>query len=216
MKLRRIGSSSILIGAIVCASGPDLAAAQNDAFNFELTPVAGFRAGGHFKESDGRGRFDLRDSDAQGLIFNMAARADVQWEVLYALQNTEVSTRSLLSGDGTTDLDVEYLHFGGAVLFGNEATRPFLAFTAGLSRFDPRPEGLGAENYLSVSLGGGVKLRGDKRVGVRIEGRVYTTLVDKGSKIFCRSLGGSSLCAIEIDGTTLTQAEVRLGLVVRF
>ena len=91
-----------------------------------------------------------------------------------------------------------------------------IAGTIGFSRFDPRPSGVGSESYLSASIGGGVHFRAARRVGVRLEGRVFTTFVDSDRRIFCASGGSTNLCAIRLKGDTFTQWEVRAGLVVRF
>jgi len=136
--------------------------------------------------------------------------------VLYTRQETEMDTQSLFVSDPILDLDIEYFHFGGTYLFDGENTRPFVAMTVGLSRFDPQLSDLNAESYFSASFGGGVQLRASKRLGVRIEGRVFTTFIANDSDLFCRSSSGTNICAIRVDGTTLTQWEFRAGLVVRF
>jgi len=201
---------------MACLCHPDLAAAQDASFKFELTPFAGYRIGGQFEEQDGEGEFELYESSAQGILLNVAAKSNGQWEVLYARQDTKVDTQTRLVGDALLDMDVEYFHFGGTYLFDGEDTRPFLALTIGLSRFDPHPSDLRPENYFSASMGGGVQLRATKRFGVRIEGRVFTTFVDSDSDIFCRSSAEANFCAIRVEGTTLTQWELRAGLVFRF
>jgi hypothetical protein len=99
-------------------------------------------------------------------------------------------------------------------MFGAADVRPFLALTAGLARFEPNDD-LDAENYFSMALGGGVQLRATKRVGVRLEGRAFASLVDDDGEIFCRA-GQGAVCAIRIDGTTLIQVEASAGFVVRF
>ena len=136
--------------------------------------------------------------------------------MLYARQDTEVDSRAILGNDLTLDLDVEYFHVGGTYLFDGDDTRPFVALTLGVSHFDPQPVELGSESYFSASIGGGVQLRATKRLGVRLEGRVFTTLVESDTDIFCRSTGGTAACLIQVDGTALTQWELRVGLVFRF
>ncbi len=193
-----------------------LVAAQGNPFRFELAPFASYRVGGQFEEEGGNGEFELNESSAQGIILNIRADPNTQWEVLYAHQDTELNTQSLFVSDPILNLDVEYFHFGGTYLFEGENTRPFVAMTVGISRFDPQPSDLSAENYFSASIGGGVQLRASKRLGVRIEGRVFTTFVDSESDLFCRSTSGTNICTIQVKGTTLTQWELRAGLVIRF
>jgi hypothetical protein len=204
------------IGTLACVCYTGLAVAQDEPFRFELAPFAGYRVGGQFEEEDGDGEFELNESSTQGIILNIRASADTQWEVGYARQDTEIDTQALFASEPGIGLDVEYFHFGGTYLFEGENTRPFVAMTVGLSRFDPQPSDLGEESFPSVSIGGGVQLRSTERLGIRIEGRFYTTFVDSDSDFFCGSAGETNVCVIRVVGTTLTQWEVRAGLVFRF
>ena len=192
------------------------AAAQDKLFKFEITPFAAYRIGGQFDEKDGDGQFELNESDAQGIMLNIRANPNGQYELLYARQDTEVDTQGLFVNDPLIDLDVEYLQIGGTYLFDGENTRPFIALTLGVTHFDPQPAEFDSESYFSASFGGGVQLNASQRIGVRIEGRVFTTLVESDSDIFCSSTDGVGACLIQVDGTTLTQWEARAGLVFRF
>jgi len=191
-------------------------AAQDTNFKFELTPFAAYRIGGNFEEKDGAGRVELNDSDTQGIMFNIKANHNGQYELLYARQSTDADTEGFFVSDPTIDLDVEYFHFGGTYLFDGEKTRPFIALTVGLSQFDPQLLDTGSESFFSASIGGGVQLNASKRIGVRLEARVFTTFVEDDSNIFCGSAGGDGACLIQVDARTLNQWEARAGLVFRF
>jgi len=198
------------------------AAAQDANFKFELTPFAAYRVGGSFEEKDGDGRVELNDSNAQGItnaqgiMFNIKANPNGQYELLYSRQSTDARTEGFLINDPTIDLDVETFHFGGTYLFDGENMRPFLALTLGMTQFDPGITDSGSESFFSASLGGGVQLNATKRLGVRLEARAFTTFVEDDSNIFCASTGGDGACLIQVDARTLTQWEVRAGLVFRF
>ena len=191
-------------------------AAQEQPFKFELTPFAAYRIGGDFEEKDGAGQVELNDSNAQGIMFNIKANPNGQYELLYSRQNTDADTVGFLLNDPTIGLDVETFHFGGTYLFDGENTRPFLALTLGITQFDPGITDSGSESFFSASLGGGVQLNTTKRLGVRLEARVFTTFVEDDSNIFCASSGGNGACLIQVDARTLTQWEARAGLVFRF
>jgi hypothetical protein len=200
--------------ASLCHSKP--AAAQDTNFKFELTPFAAYRVGGSFEEKDGDGRVELNDSNAQGIMFNIKANPNGQYEFLYSRQSTDARTEGFLINDPTIDLDVETFHFGGTYLFDGEKTRPFLALTLGLTQFDPDITDSNSESFFSASIGGGVQLNATKRLGFRLEARAFTTFVEDDSKIFCVSSGGTGGCVIQVAGRTLTQWEARTGLVFRF
>ncbi len=101
-------------------------------------------------------------------------------------------------------------------MFDGDNTRPFLALTLGLSQFDPGIIDSNSESFFLASLGGGVQLNATKRLGVRVEARVFTTFVDDDSNIFCASTGEGGGCLIQVDAKILTQWEARAGLVFRF
>lgn len=191
-------------------------AAQDETFKFEVTPFAAYRIGGSFDEKDGDGRIEVNDSNAQGIMFNIMANPNGQYELLYSRQNTDADTRGFLINDPTIDLDVETFHFGGTYLFDGDKTRPFLAVTLGITQFDPGIIDSGSESFFSASIGGGIQLNATNRLGFRLEARAFTTFVDDDSNIFCASSGGAGGCLIQVNARTLTQWEARAGLVFRF
>jgi len=69
---------------------------------------------------------------------------------------------------------------------------------------------------LSGSLGGGVQLRADKRVGVRLEGRLFATFLGHDADIFCHAGSVTDGCAIAVASSALIQWEAGAGLVYRF
>jgi len=209
-------SVSLLIAALLSISHSTPAAAQDKQPKFEITPYAAYRLGGSFDEQDGDGRVEINDSNAQGLMFNIMANYSGQYELIYARQSTDADTRGILAGDPTVDIDIEYFQFGGTYLFDGDNTRPFIALTFGASRFDPGLTDSDSETFFSASFGGGVQLNANRRLGVRLEARVFTTFVSDSSEIFCSSIGGAGACLIEVEGRFLSQWEARAGLVFRF
>jgi len=204
------------ITAIMCLCCSLPAAAQDRRSKFELTPYAAYRFGGGFDDSDTGDEFDLEDSNAHGITFNVLANYNGQYELFYARQDTEVNTEGSVANEPAIDLDVEYLQLGGTYVFDGETVRPFIAMTFGLSHFDPQFADLDSESYFSASFGAGIKLYANETLGVRFEGRVFTTFLDSDSNIFCSSTFGAGECLIEASGTSLTQWEARAGLIFRF
>ena len=196
--------------------GTQPAAAQDEIRRFEITPYAAYRMGGSFDDGDNGQDFDLLDSGAFGLIVNGRVEENTQWEFLFGRQGTEVDTNGLPPGQPRLDIDIDYLHLGGTYLFDGTSVRPFIALTLGISQFDPGLSGLRSERFFSASFGGGWQFRATEQVGVRLEGRAFTTFLDSDSDLFCESDGGGGSCLITIDANTLTQWEVRAGFVFRF
>lgn len=190
--------------------------AQNESFKYELTPFAAYRMGGSFDEKDGSGRIDINDSSAAGFLLNIEAKPNGQYELLYSKQSTNARTQGFFANDPTIDLDVEYFQFGGTLLFDGDSIRPFIALTLGVSQFDPGLPDTASESFFSASFGGGLQLRARERLGIRLEGRVFTSFIDDDSAIFCSSVNGAGGCLIRVDARMLSQWEARAGLVFRF
>ena len=201
---------------ISTAATAQTASSTSASHKFEFTPFIGYRTGGKFEDINDSTEFKLGESESLGFMVNIAAKSNGQYEFLYAQQSTEVDSAGLFISDPQFDLDVEYYQFGGTYLFDGDKAQPFIALTLGMSRFDPQPAEFNAESFFSASFGGGVQLNPRGRFGVRLEGRVYTSLISDSSRIFCGSDGGVGGCLIEIDGTLLTQWEARAGIVFRF
>lgn len=203
-------TAAIVVACLVASPG---LAAEELGGRFELTPYAGFRFGGEFEERDGGRDFALDERAAQGLLFSFPAAAeDGRWEALYARQVTKVETAAA-GGGPKLDLDLHYLHFGGTYSFAGGSIRPFVSATAGAAHFSPRLPGFSAETFLSGSIGGGVQLRADQRVGVRLEGRLFATFLGHDTEVFCHT---ENLCAIAAASSTLLQWEAGAGIVFRF
>lgn len=184
--------------------------------DFELTPFAAYRIDGEFEDDETGEEFDLDDSEAFGLILNIRAKPQGQWEILYARQSTEVDTAGTFVNSESIDLDVHYFQLGGTYLYDGDRVIPFIALTLGVTHFDPDLADLDSENNFSASFGAGIKMELSQRVGLRLEGRVYSTFLESESRIFCSSSFGVGECLIEASGTTFRQWEARAGLVVRF
>lgn len=203
------------------------ASGQEPPFRFEITPYGAYRVGGEFEPqaepkdvgAGNAGGFELHEGHAEGLILDILTSAGTgQWELLYAHQSTELDTDPSFVGGPTLDLDVSHLQFGGAYLFNDDSETlvPFIALTAGVARFEPRLDEADAENYFSWSLGGGVHLRANRRIGVRLEARVFGTLIDDDSALFCVASPTVNSCAVFVEGDQLYQFEGRIGVVGRF
>ena len=214
--LRRATTVIVAGTAIANVVMPASALAQSTETRFEITPWAGYRVGGRFDETDGGAEFDLQESNTWGLSINGAVRSDAEWELLYAEQTTSIDVSGPIALPVGLDVDVQYLQVGGTLLFDGEHARPFIALTVGASRFDPTPGNYNSKTFLSGSFGGGWKIGLSDNFALRLEGRVYATLLEDNNSLFCESSGGSGSCLIFVDGDLLAQWEARAGLTVRF
>ena len=190
--------------------------AQEQPFNFEITPYGAYRFGGEFEEASGGLPIDLDDNGSFGLILNARHSPITQWEILYSRQETSADTTGLGLSAPQLDLNIEYLHAGGTYLWDGDHVRPYLAATLGVTRFDVSNAGFDSDSFFSFSLGLGLQVRPDDRLGLRLEARSFGTLLDSDTDLFCRTGPTNNICAIRVDGTVLWQLEVVAGVVFRF
>ena len=215
-RINDLFAAAILLAGMGFASVPGEAFAQAADAGFEITPWAGYRVGGNFDDTDSDAEIELQESNSWGVTVNGAVRPDGEWEFLYAKQSTSIDASGAITLPSNLDVDVHYLQIGGTYLFDGDRARPFIALTIGASRFELNPGDFGAKTFFSGSLGGGWKAGLGENLAVRIEGRVYSTIVDDDSSLFCESSGGTGSCLIVLDGNLFTQWEARAGFTVRF
>lgn len=190
---------------------------------FEISPVVGYRFGGSIKDDASSAKVELDNSPSIGLILNLREDVNTQWEIMYAYQPTEIDIKALtsgvpasLAGARGSDIDIHQLQFGGTYIAEGTWARPFMAATVGVAHIDPDFPAFDSDTYIAFSIAAGYKLFPTKRVGVRLEGRVYGTVIDSDSNIFCTSGVGGANCLFEVQGEVLWQWDVLLGATFRF
>jgi opacity protein-like surface antigen len=179
---------------------------------FEITPFAGFMAGGSFEEAVTGTELDVEDDSSYGVFFNLIADTpERQYELFYAKQS------SVVEGGVPLDLDVQYLHLGGTVAYPQ--TRhiiPYFGATIGGTRFTPDRSGLDDETKLSFSVGGGARFPITDRIGIRFDVRAFFTLLENDSEFFCVSAPPSGTCLIKTSSDTFLQYMGSLGVSIGF
>ena len=190
--------------------------AQEQSFDFEITPFGAYRYGGEFKETDRNFSIDLDDGESFGLILNARHSHNTQWEILYSRQETSANTTGLGLSDPRLDVTIEYLQAGGTYLWDGDTVRPFLAATLGVSQVDITTPGYDSDSFFSFSLGLGFQVAPTNRLGLRLEARGYGTLLDSSSDLFCQFGPSNNVCVVRIDGTIMWQVEALAGIVFRF
>jgi hypothetical protein len=200
----------IAIAALVAAP---LARADDLPF-LQLAAYGGYRGGGGLEDSVSGDAHDLDDgtSLALALEFRYGKGEDRYLQLWYSRQGSSVN-----DGLADHDVDIEYLHFGGTVPFGDyEKAQAYLALGLGATRFSASGADATDLTRFSGSLGVGIAMPVSKHAAFRLEARGYLTLVDSDTSIFCGSDNGSGFCRIVASGSTIFQAEVLAGFAVSF
>ncbi len=184
---------------------------------FEITPFAGYRLGGTFEDDETGEELELEDSGSFGISLNLQAEPNTQYELTYSHQSTDIDVTDVLPGSPDLDIDLDYLQIGGTYLWDGDLARPFLVATVGIAHLDPDASDLDSETYFAFSIGGGWKVFPTRRLGLRLEGRFYGTVLESDSAVFCRSGAEEGTgCLVRTSGELLWQWEMFAGASFRF
>ena len=111
-----------------------------------------------------------------------------------------------LGGAMATAIDHAGIQFHGPYF----PTQPFLAITFGATRFDPKND-LQAETRFSGSFALGLKRYFNQKIGLRFEGRLFSTYIDNGDDYFCDE---DDQCYRYQKSTNMTQYSLTGGFLI--
>jgi hypothetical protein len=117
---------------------------------------------------------------------------------------------SVVARRGSTHVVVDHWLAGGRQEFGTGRARPFLSGLLGLTRYGAAGDN---EVRFAVSCAGGVTMPLDRGLGLRVDGRVFTTFVDAEARA---SACGPGVCLVRVHVEAVWQIEFTAGLVVAF
>ena len=206
----------LVIALLAGASLSTPALAQDAPAKFELTPFGGYRFGGSLEIEESPDSFDFADSASFGLIANFPHRTNTRWEILYVNQSTEAEFSGVTTGDAVIDVDLQILQIGGTYQFDGETVLPYLAATLGATHAKASGTGSESDTFWSGSIGLGILVAPNSRVGLRLEARAYGTFTNSSTDLLCASGPDDAGCAIKVAGDLLTQIETFAGVVIRF
>jgi hypothetical protein len=158
---------------------------------------------------------EVKDSWAWGVILGVTVAEDGELEALFARQGTRLASAGMFTSQPLFDLAIESYQLGGNYLFGDAGARlrPYVGVGLGVTRLVPEPAELESEIRFSASLAGGLKVFLARHLGLRFEVRGLFTVLESESDVFCGSQAG---CLVRTQGSDLSQAELRGGLIFRF
>ena len=182
----------------------------------EITAFGAYRFGGTFEQEASEAKYELKDSPSFGLIVNIRHQDPTQWEIFYSQQQTEAEFIGATANDPEVDIDLHVLQLGGTYQWDGEIARPYLAATLGGTHIRTSSAGSRSDTFFSGSIGIGMKFLPTSRVGIRVEGRAYGTLVSSSTDLFCSTGPDQNICAIRLEGKMLSQFETFAGITVRF
>lgn len=177
----------------------------------EFTLFTGYRGGGNFEETTSGTPLNIEEGQSYALTADIRQTANTWIQILYSHQETRLTSASA-DPLALLELDVDYLHIGGVYEWPGQTAQPYLVGTLGVTWFNPDSSGYDDAIRASLGFGGGVRIKLSEHVGLKLEARGYSTLLDSGGAMFC----GESGCRVIAASSTLWQSELRAGLSVRF
>lgn len=182
------------------------------AQRFEITPFAGYRFGGGFKDVSSSagdilaGQLDVKSAVNLGVVASVALGSSLKLELSFDRQDTELSE----GGTYLFDTKVNYYH-AGLMFHGHTKVEPFFAVTTGATHFQPSGD---REREYRGSLGliVGGRTFFSRSVGVRFQSRFVGTYMGSNDQSFC----SPSQCYAQLSDTYFRQIDFSAGLILRF
>jgi hypothetical protein len=177
----------------------------------EIEPLAGYRFGGDLFEFATDRLLDIDGAPVVGAVVNVPLGQGLLFEAQYTHQQAHiVIPGGSLAAPARWHAVADQWLAGGCQEFGTSRVRPFLTGLLGLTRFAVAGDN---EVRFTVGAGGGVKLPVQRRLGVRLDGRVFTTFVDADAQ---RVVCVTGACLVNLHVTAVWQMEFTAGLFVVF
>ncbi len=195
---------------VALAAGLILVAPPARAAGVEITPLIGFRDGGHISEQTTGEKLEFDGDVVGGLLLAFDLDGTSFIEISFTHQETLLAPEKSSSTLPTYEIDIDEFQVGGHYLYGQGQVRPFIRGTLGITRLDPTFPDTDDEIQFSFAVGGGVKTYFNDRVGLRFDARLLGTTLTS-SEIFC--IADSCL---DPKGNIIFQYEVTAGLIVSF
>ncbi len=200
-------------GALVALTGSAVPATAQ-THKVELTPFVGYMFGGEVNVWNGS--MSVKDDMNYGLVLNFVLNRQGELQASYTRMDTELVYDEWKVGKRpiyTTSVNV--WQFGGQYRFNPTATvRPFFSGTLGFTHYsvgdqlDADAPQMSSETFFSMVFGGGVKIFPSERIGIRLAGHLYSTILSSGSGFWC----GTGGCGVGLSGWGFWQGDVQAGL----
>ncbi|GLS89113.1 hypothetical protein GCM10007916_01800 [Psychromonas marina] len=175
-----------------------------------LSAYLGGRYSEDLKDSDTGEKADIGNNFSQALALSWYYDRNKEGELLYSNSKQDLS----ISGkDINTDIYISYLHFGGRINFVNEGPlSTSFGLGIGATFFIPDDSQYDNDVALSGNITGGVRYALNQHWAIKADLRVYGTVLNNNSSLFC----SNNTCLIELDGDIYVQTELMAGIEYKF
>ncbi len=204
----------VLFSSLAWSQGYTPSYNYRESRGFEITPFYGYQFGG--KHSVYEGEININDAQNFGLSLNFEVpyKEGTQMEILWIMQKSNLYKRNYYTGisENLFGLYTHYIQVGGIYGLQQNNLLPFVSLAVGAVLFHPTSSRYSDEWFFSMSLGGGVKIYLNERLGIRLQARALFPIIWGGGGLWC----GSGGCSVGIGGTSsIVQGDVTAGLIIR-
>jgi len=204
MRARRSRAAAAALATVLSLCGEPLAAQ-----GVEIAPFGGYRFGGDFFELLAARPVDLDGAISLGVAVDIPFTEETQFEAIFTRERATILLAAAPALSTTSTVD--HWLAGGLTELGNGRVRPFLTGLVGLTRYAGETD---SELRFAVSAGGGVKLFPQSHIGLRLDGRAFTTIIDANARAY--TCAPNTTCLLALHADLVWQAEFTTGLVIRF
>jgi hypothetical protein len=159
------------------------------------------------------GNLDIKDNPAFGIALDIEVRPGTQVELFYQRQDSETEFRPSTIGAPTEtgfDLATSYYHIGALQGYRRGQWMPFTGLTLGATSFDPQGASEGTEWKFSFGFHAGAKVYLTDRIGLRMHGRAFSSLLDSSAGLWF----GTGGVSVGVGGSALWQWDLGGGIVI--
>jgi hypothetical protein len=168
---------------------------------WQVTPFVGYSSSVDFDTSESTGNPSAKEHQNWGLFISKETQDPGLIELVYSHENTT------LSPDQPDNLDIDYLHFAGALILSEEF-RPYVGAGLGFTRLAAYDSTIRP----SLALALGVQPRLGDHIALRAEVRGYGTFINDNSEFICNP----EVCNLKVKGEMLGQIQANIGITARF
>lgn len=180
-----------------------LCAADNN-LKWQVTPFIGYSSSLDFdatNDSTTTDSISAKENQNWGFFLSKETQDPGMIELIYSHETTQLSPTQ------PDDLQIDYLHFAGALVLG-QGPRPYLGAGIGMSRFSAYE----SETRPSLALALGIQPQLNDAISLRAEIRGYGTFLNDNSTFLCNE----NRCNMHVKGELMTQAQANIGITARF
>jgi len=180
-----------------------------------VSAYLGERFSDDLKDTESGQKAKIGNNFAQALALSWYYGRNTEGELFYSnsKQDFTMSSTATDGKNASTDIYISYLHFGGRVNFVNNS--PFstsLGLGVGATFFVPDESEYDNDVALSGSITGGMRYELSDQLALKADLRVYGTVLQNDSSLFC----SDNQCLVKLDGEIYVQTELMAGVEFKF